>query len=196
MGTRHLIAVVIDGDFKIAQYGQWDGYPTGQGASIANFLAEPGNVDRLRKTAPKLRWATAEDFERVSAELDLPADGWMNMEQAERYSKAYPALTRDTGADILRLVADETVSFVKDSRSFAQDSLFCEWGYVIDLDNDVVEVYRGFQQDPHNEGRWGGMEPDNGYYPIKLVRTFPIAEFTEAAMSDLETEIYGADEDD
>lgn len=27
MGTRHLTAVVIDGDYKVAQYGQWDGYP-------------------------------------------------------------------------------------------------------------------------------------------------------------------------
>ena len=30
MGTRHLIAVQLDGEYKIAQYGQWDGYPEGK----------------------------------------------------------------------------------------------------------------------------------------------------------------------
>ena len=30
MGTRHLTAVVLNGDFKVAQYGQWDGFTNGQ----------------------------------------------------------------------------------------------------------------------------------------------------------------------
>lgn len=31
MGTRNLTCVVLDGEFKVAQYGQWDGYPEGSG---------------------------------------------------------------------------------------------------------------------------------------------------------------------
>ena len=27
MGTRNLTAVYLDGEYKIAQYGQWDGLP-------------------------------------------------------------------------------------------------------------------------------------------------------------------------
>lgn len=38
MGTRHLIAAVIDGEYKIAQYGQWDGDPEGQGLTVLDFL--------------------------------------------------------------------------------------------------------------------------------------------------------------
>ena len=38
MGTRHMVGVVLDGDFKIAQYGQWDGYPEGQGKTVLDFL--------------------------------------------------------------------------------------------------------------------------------------------------------------
>ena len=26
MGTRNLTAVFMDGEYKVAQYGQWDGY--------------------------------------------------------------------------------------------------------------------------------------------------------------------------
>jgi len=38
MGTRHLICVVLDNEYRVAQYGQWDGYLTGQGKEIVNFL--------------------------------------------------------------------------------------------------------------------------------------------------------------
>lgn len=38
MGTRHLIAVCIDGKYPIAQYGQFDGYPEGAGVDILNIL--------------------------------------------------------------------------------------------------------------------------------------------------------------
>lgn len=34
MGTRHLICVYYKRRFAIAQYGQWDGYPGGQGLTI------------------------------------------------------------------------------------------------------------------------------------------------------------------
>lgn len=171
MGTRHLIAVVVDDEFKIAQYGQWDGYPSGQGAAIIQFLGEPQSsdpqkVDRadrleaLRTGARKLRWATDEDFARINTELNLPEGGWMDMEQAERYKAAYPAMSRDAGGDILAMVADGGVEFVTDSRDFALDSLFCEWAYVLDLDANTLEVYKGFQKERHDKGRWAGLPDD------------------------------------
>src|SRR3546814_20563425 len=40
MGTRNLTCVVVDGAYKVAQYGQWDGYPSGQGATARAFLRE------------------------------------------------------------------------------------------------------------------------------------------------------------
>ena len=40
MGTRHLTIVVSEGQYKVAQYGQWDGYPTGQGKTVTRFIME------------------------------------------------------------------------------------------------------------------------------------------------------------
>jgi hypothetical protein len=34
MGTRNLIAVFFDGEYRVAQYSQWDGYPEGQGGNV------------------------------------------------------------------------------------------------------------------------------------------------------------------
>ena len=38
MGTRNLTIVHKNGEYKVAQYGQWDGYPEGLGATLLNFL--------------------------------------------------------------------------------------------------------------------------------------------------------------
>ena len=39
MGTRNLIMVrKKNGDLKVAQYCQWDGYPSGHGVDILTFL--------------------------------------------------------------------------------------------------------------------------------------------------------------
>lgn len=37
MGTRNLTMVMVDGVYKVAQYGQWDGYPSGQGITVFIF---------------------------------------------------------------------------------------------------------------------------------------------------------------
>ena len=39
MGTRHMIGIISGGQYRVAQYGQWDGYVKGgQGESILKFL--------------------------------------------------------------------------------------------------------------------------------------------------------------
>jgi hypothetical protein len=40
MGTRNATIVIKDNKTKVAQYGQWDGYPSGQGVTALNFLRQ------------------------------------------------------------------------------------------------------------------------------------------------------------
>jgi hypothetical protein len=58
----------------------------------------------------------------------------------------WPSLARETGAGVLEIIAqataEEGVSAVLDLE-FANDSLFCEWAYVIDLDDEAFEVFAG-----------------------------------------------------
>lgn len=55
MGTRHLISVVLDGEYKIAQYGQWDGYPSGQGQAIVDFLLDNFDREAFKRQLAKCR---------------------------------------------------------------------------------------------------------------------------------------------
>ena len=55
MGTRNLTAVYIDGEYKVAQYGQWDGYPEGQGMTALTFLRDKMDTNSLRRLSANRR---------------------------------------------------------------------------------------------------------------------------------------------
>lgn len=174
MGTRHLIAVQLDGEYRIAQYGQWDGYPSAQGEQVLHFLR---NWDRPTFEA-KLRaasYCTDADWAAIKEQI--------KKEQLEQsWQNVWPELSRDAGARILEIVAERKPGIkLKNSIGFACDSLFCEWGYVIDLDANVLEVFRGFQKEPLPEGeRFANAKSEDpqdnhdGYYPIRKVASFPL----------------------
>jgi hypothetical protein len=158
MGTRHLIAVYKDGQHRIAQYGQWDGYPSGQGATVLKFLNDVNAVGMLRNhRLDGCRFLTNQEAEKIN-DIGL-----------------HPQLSRNLGADILDLAASVNTLALVDSIDFAADSLFCEWAYVIDFDTNVLEVYKGFNTEPAT-GRFKDMptDPDSEYKPVTLIKTYPL----------------------
>lgn len=178
MGTRHLISIIKSQETKVAQYGQWDGYPTGQGHAIVNFLRSKKRVEKLEKNLSKVLVVDdAKEIEIQNFYKEIGANnGWMNMGQAAKYKERYPTLSRDLCAGILEFIHDtkDKEIWVRDSSDFANDSLFCEWAYVIDLDNKVLEIYRGFNETPlEKTERYYTGKSQGGYYPIKFVEKFP-----------------------
>jgi hypothetical protein len=153
MGTRHLITIVKDGEFKLAQYGQWDGYPSGQGAIILKFLGE-GDVDALKRNVDKLYFAGEEDLQALYETFaGIPrGQEWIDGEQSKKLKENLPTLHRDTGAEILNLIAngganrfyDVAEADIRiptvDMLSFA-GGWDCEWVYAVDLDSETFEVY-------------------------------------------------------
>jgi len=170
MGTRHLIAVVVDGEFKVAQYGQWDGYPECAGVTVLEFCREldvPAFAAKVRKAS----FYTKDELNGLQAELEKFGES--------RFFGERPALTRDTGAAVLALVAKSPDGIkLRNQLAFAGDSLFCEWAYVVDLDKGVLEVFKGFNQSPLVEGdrffNMPGLEVNRGYHPVKLVKAFAL----------------------
>jgi hypothetical protein len=135
MGTRSLICIFFHGRFVVAQYSQWDGYPErgGQGMKILRFLRQPGNIKRLKRG---LQYITILCINEGEASQRLT-----EIEATEQTS-----LSRDTGAGILEIIAGATdTSYIPIflNLEFANDGLFCEWAYVIDLDDAVFEVFSG-----------------------------------------------------
>lgn len=125
MGTRNLTKVIDkSGVTKVAQYGQWDGYPSGQGV---NALVHAYNFNQIEKGLDKVRWATQEQLDAINNDLS-------NWTTDFNFSEMYPTLSRDTCADILGYVAWSLGEvLLVDNSEFENDDLFCEGVYTIDF---------------------------------------------------------------
>lgn len=151
MGTRHLTLVQLGGTYKVAQYGQWDGYPEGQGQRVVNFLqtikTKKALAEFTKKVAALVEISPAE-LEARWASVGADGSGLVGMEVADAFKAKWPHFSRDCGAEILNLVASGKAKEVSLDADFAKDSLFCEWAYLIDLDAGTFEVFKGFNKRP------------------------------------------------
>lgn len=173
MGTRNLTIVKLGGEYRVAQFGQWDGYPSGNGATILEFLR---SWDRHIFEGKLMDASFLTDLEIAAINAKIKAEGLQN-----EWQQRWPALTRDTGAKILKLVEDSPPGIkLRNEIAFAGDSLMCEWAYVLDLDVNKLEVYRGFNRDPLTEAdRFFGIKPEDSkfdppYYQIKIAASYPL----------------------
>lgn len=192
MGTRNLTAVLLDGDYRVAQYGQWDGYLSGQGAIIADFLrsiAAVGELERFKEQVRKCRFMSQAELD--AAYKAYSDDGWMNMEQADAFKKSeFGHLSRDIGGGILRIIHESERDSIDLSNglNFAADSLFCEYAYVVNLDENVLEIFEGFNKQPlEPQDRFYPLEDkaEDGYHPVKLLATLPINDRISEALEEL-----------
>ena len=82
MGTRHITAVVSEGQFVVAQYGQWDGYPTGAGNDIVAIIS--GKIDQLKASLKLIVPVDSDTVERYWSECGSDGRG-ADMETRRRF---------------------------------------------------------------------------------------------------------------
>ena len=144
MGTRHLIEVIHNGETKVAQYGQWDGYPSGQGVDILKFL-RTRRLDKFAEAVDKCRFVTDATIRQYYVDAgDSPdnTSGFVDIKISETFKRMHPALSRDAGTKVLDIILEsQNGTELLDSRSFAEDTLFCEFAYVINLDDGKLYCY-------------------------------------------------------
>jgi hypothetical protein len=202
MGTRGFITFVADGVEKTS-YARFDSYPQSVGKAVLEFLhdtltptdddtedaspesvhevlrAELTNAVRGLRLVSENDVVTSEDVERLAP--------WTNLNE---YAKPKPGelprwcqLTRRSQGDPAQIIA---CGYVLDDAEFPRDSLFAEWGYVIDMDEGDLEVYVGSQTRPHNVGRFaarGSLKDTPGYehrtteyFPCRRIAAWPLDE--------------------
>lgn len=131
MGTRGLTKVVdANGVIKVAQYGQWDHYPAGQGVTILNFLTRDNYaVEELELALDKCHFVDDVEREKIYADYNAKYPETTHM---KKFSSILPSLSRDTCGDILSVVrwSAGPVPLVDES-NFEADGLFCEGVYEV-----------------------------------------------------------------
>jgi len=195
MRTRNLVCVLKDGEFRVAQYGQWDGYPSGQGQSIVEFLLNDYEPVKFREQIDTVKHLTEEEIDAR----------W-----AEKSKKMNFHLSRDCGAKILSYIQNTPNPEIFMNLEFASDGLFCEFAYVVNLDTNELEIFNGFGRERLNENErfyflQAKADEDNAkkeeegysstaYMPVNIIASIPFSELTLTSMEELETKLAEAAE--
>lgn len=186
MGTRGALGFVADGTEKIT-YNHNDSYPGGLGTDVLGWLRNQ-DPDFLRMQVKALQVVdpdstpTPEQIKKLRryAVTDVSTGNLEEWYVLLRHTQGDPAAILDAG-------------YLIDGGEFPADSLYCEYAYVVDTDKGVFEAYRGFQREPHTDGRFAGRPLDEAeqarriralgstytYYPVRLVASWELTELPE-----------------
>jgi hypothetical protein len=172
MSTRGVIGFYVDGKTE-AFYNHSDSYPSELGMSMARQITEllsKHSIEDLKNMCRSVK-AVKEDYQPTPKEMAKisATDPFINYQELDMYSTLRSMQGR------LDMVLECQIAV--DYKNFMKDSLFCEWAYIMNLDQGVLEVYKGFQKSNHALGRYAkGVPNETGYYPVALVHSIPLDE--------------------
>lgn len=177
MGTRGIMGFRVNG-IDYLSYNHFDSYVSGLGVDMKNdIMSMVGDwgLEQLKEKAKRVRLVT-EEVTPTPEEIKSLAEHTDLKVSSQTTDEWYTVLRELQG----NLKGTISAGYMIDGHSFVNDSLFCEWGYIANLDKETLEVYKGFQTNPHSNGRYALPESDGReYYPISLITTIPFADLPE-----------------
>lgn len=177
MGTRGFMSFAANGETKTA-YVNNDSYPGGLGVDILDWLRST-TLDFAKQKAAELR-VVGDDTEPTDADIER-LKVYANSRVGDRSDRmSWYQLLRETQGDPAATLA---AGVMEDSNNFPADSLYAEWGYVVDFDAMAFEVYRGFQTVRHRAGRFADLPQgrNRDYFPVRLVKSWPLSDLPDNA---------------
>jgi hypothetical protein len=110
---------------------------------------------------------------------------WTDLGVGDQSTSDWYCLLRNAQGSLTAYLA---IGVISNNQGFLLDSLFCEYAYIVNLDDMMLEFYRGFNTDPKAAGRYasqqvppckdrgeGTFEPSE-YYGVVLIDTIPLAD--------------------
>ena len=187
MSTRGLYGIRKNGVDKCT-YNHSDSYPSWLGRKVLEFCAN-NTIENLEKFFNKIELVDESSKPTEEQIKKCVEAGYYNGVVSTKSVNDWYCLLRnlqgnfDEYQDLID--NDEAkIIFMTDCISFIKDSLFCEYAYIINLDDEVLEFYEGFQKEAQKGNRYGETEED-GYYPCKLVFTISLDEIIEADINSI-----------
>lgn len=178
MGTRGTFGFRLDQEDKLT-YNHFDSYPDGLGNDVVEFIRGVTDWDAVKEQVRALedvsnRKPTLADVEACAEFTDLHV--------SKQSTEDWYCLLRQVQGDPAAILR---VGRYLGGNGFINDSLFCEYGYIINLDEMTLELYEGFQEESHTKGRYATYVPEKDgsnsdkYYACALVGTFPLDNIPE-----------------
>ena len=180
MGTRGLYGFRYRGIDKTT-YNHYDSYPDCLGSDMLEYCSKH-DVERMKKIYDNIYLVNESDKpSQKDIKLCLTA-GWYDGNVSRKTTEEWYCLLRNTQGDlsVYDSYMDGKLPMI-DNHEFIQDSLFCEYAYIINLDEEVLEFWVGFQKKPQEGNRYGEV-PDDGYYPCALKASVPLDQITSESV--------------
>lgn len=173
MGTRGIYGIRKDGTDKLT-YNHYDSYPEGLGKAVVNFIISTPN-DQIKKIFDQIELVNESD--KPTAEQIKNCAPYTDLHVSNQSINDWYCLLRGAQGDLG--VYKDGLRYMIDNHDFIKDSLFCEWGYIINLDNQTLEVYEGFQTEPNHNRYACEPDSDSKYFNCKLIAEFPLDNIPE-----------------
>jgi hypothetical protein len=176
MGTRGLYGVRKNGVDKCT-YNHWDSYPSGLGSDVVEFCAN-NTVENLNKFFDNIVLVLEDSIPTETQIKECQKAGYVDLSVSTQSNDDWYCLLRNLQGNFKeyqKCIDSNSKIYMTDGIDFIKESLFCEYAYIINLDDEVLEFYEGFQKEPQVGNRYGTKE-DRGYYPCKLSLTIPLDE--------------------
>jgi hypothetical protein len=170
MGTRGTLGFRKNGVDKL-MYNHFDSYPSGLGAKVIEFLKNT-SIEEMSAIFDKIEMIDG-DVKPTAQQIE-ECKKWTNLTVSEKSADDWYCLLRDAQGELSAF--KEGLRYMLEANDFIKDSLFCEYGYIINLDDNVLEFWYGWQEKPQEGNRYG-TEVSKGYYPCRLVKTYPLSDF-------------------
>ena len=188
MSTRGLIGFRYR-DLDMLTYNHYDSYPTGLGVDVALFCARIKNIlPETRKAVDclSLTYGTEKPNDDQILALKLGSCGrhtdilWQDHWEDKDWDYIFHDL-ESMGKSIQDPAFLLSFGYMLSNNSFIYDSLFCEWAYIINLDEECLEVYKGLNTDRHAKGRYAKNKnpTSKNYWGCKLLFEANLSAFVD-----------------
>jgi hypothetical protein len=141
MSTRGAWGFRVDGEVKVA-YNHYDSYPRGLGTDLIHTLGSwmyTHSMDDLRMVARRVVMVDPRD---IPSPAEFDRYSWAANYGVNSGRPDWYCLLNDIQGE-LKWVLKGAVDHLPGGLEFLEGGLFCEWAYIIDVDAEVFEVYKG-----------------------------------------------------
>lgn len=147
MSTRGLYGIRKKGVDKLT-YNHYDSYPDGLGRDIVEFCKK-NSIQDLNRLYDLIELIDKENPPTDKQREICKRSGYADFSVGFGSDNDWYCLLRNLQGNIEGLqkaIDNNQYIFMNDDSDFIKDSLFCEYAYIINLDDNVIEIYVGFQK--------------------------------------------------
>ena len=161
-------------------YNHYDSYPEWLGAHIVEFVKE-SSVEELNAIYDGLILI---DGSSVPDEAQIEECSlWTDTLVSKGSTSDWYCLLRKAQGEFQSF--HDGLRYMIDNHNFIKDSLFCEFGYIINLDDNALEFWKGDQEVPQKGNRYGTECSEDGYYPCRFALSFPLSSIPKDAVKQM-----------